>query len=211
MGQEVGGDHGAPGGDGELHEQQPDRAAPDDADRRAGPHVAEVVRVQRDAERLQHGAVDRGQRRRQRMQQVGRPGHQLAQAAVHVAVPREPDVRAQVAVAVPAEGARLARDRRVDRHRGPVLGDAGELVAEHERAVEPGVADARLAVPVQIGSAQPHGGHPHQAVPGRHVRRRLVGDPQVADAVQADGPHRSRSTQTAPWSDAAWRAAVISG
>src|SRR6185436_7608269 len=83
------------------------------------------------------------------------------------------------------------RDRRVDRDTDAVeratLDDAGQLVPADERAGDLGVADAALGVPVQVRSADPHGGDPHEALSlGRH-RHRIVGEAQVVRPVEPCG------------------------
>ena len=82
-------------------------------------------------------------------------------------------------MALTAEVAALARDRRVDgdaaaRQRAG-LDDARELVPDHERRGEAAVADPALLEPVQVGAADADRLHPHQALArarlGRRARR----------------------------------------
>src|SRR5690348_11329620 len=157
--------------------------------------MAEIHRVDRDTERLQHGAVGGGDPVRQRVQQLGGPGDELLERAVLLAVPGEPDPHAQIAVALLAQLADAAGDCRVhgDRLAMPraALDHTGGLVPDHQRAADTGVADATLGVPVQIRPAQPDRGHPDQAVSGRHLRHRLLGEPDVADAVQPRDLHQA--------------------
>ena len=61
--------------------------------------------------------------------------------------------------------------------------DAGELVAQNERSGQPGVTDARLLVPVQIRSTQPHGGHAEQDLARTGTLRRFGGQTDVAPTV----------------------------
>jgi hypothetical protein len=72
----------------------------------------------------------------------------------------------------------------------PVHDDAGELVAEHQRLVQPSVADARLGVPVQVRAAQADRGDPHEAHPVADDRIRSAVQPQIPGAVQARDPHQ---------------------
>ena len=72
----------------------------------------------------------------------------------------------------------LARPRAVD-------DDAAELVAEHERTLEPGVADRALPVPMQIRAAQADRGHPHEHLVRAARGDRLGADPDVARAMEA--------------------------
>ena len=127
------------------------------------------------------------------MQQARRPGHDLAEHAVGLAVAGEPDPVAQVPVAVPAGPARLVRDRRVDRHPlaapRPVRDHPRALVAEHQRMREPGVADRALVPPVQVRAADADRGDPHQAHPRPRLRLGLVRHPQVAHRVQSRRAH----------------------
>jgi hypothetical protein len=139
---------------GELHEQQPDRPAAEDADRHAEPQVAEIEGVQRDAQRFEHRAIRVGELVRQRVQAGRGPGDKLAQAAVERAVPGEAYGRAEIGVSATAQVAVLTGDGRVDRHALAVpraaLDNARHLVPDHQRLDQPGVADAGLGVPVQV-------------------------------------------------------------
>jgi hypothetical protein len=179
----------APAAARDLDQQQPDRAAADHRDVGAEVHVAEVEGVDRHAQRLEHRpgrAVHRG---RQQVQRLGRPAEVLAQAAVAVAVAGEDDVRAQVLVALEAARAVAAVQRGVDRDAAPVeraaLDHAGELVADHERAGEPRVADPALLVPVQVGAAEADGLDVDEALVRARIAHGLVGKPDVSGAVQA--------------------------
>jgi hypothetical protein len=67
--------------------------------------------------------------------------------------------------------------------------DADELVPEHERLREDGVADPRLLEPVPVGAAQADGGHAHEHLAGCCSRRRLVVQAKVAGAVKAKHLH----------------------
>ena len=69
------------------------------------------------------------------------------------------------------------------------LDDAGELVPEHERLGQPGIPDAALAEPVQIGSAQADGRHADQTLAVGRRRWGLVGDADVTETVQPGNPH----------------------
>ena len=139
---------------GGLQEQQPDGPAAHDRDAGRGPQVSEVEGVDGHAERLQDGAVRGAEQRRQGVQQLSRPRHQLAQPAVDRAVPGEIYRWAQVAVATAAGRAGAARDGRVDRHRSTgqraVADHTGDLVTGDHRPRELHVTDASLLEPVQI-------------------------------------------------------------
>ena len=189
------GDGGA-GRRADLREQQPDRPAADDRHAGGDVDVAEVDRVDGDAERLEQRARDAVERVRQRVQPVGRPAQVLAERSVPAPVPREPDLRAEVRMALAAQVAALARDRRVDGHapagQRPLLHDARELVPDHERRGQPRVADRALLEPVQVGAADADGLHADEALPRFRSRRRLVAQPHVAHAVEARDPHGSR-------------------
>jgi hypothetical protein len=80
------------------------------------------------------------------------------------------------------DGDALARAR-------PALDDADELVPEHERLREDGVADARFLEPVPVGAAQADGGHAHEHLAGSGRRRRLVVQAEIACGVQAEHLH----------------------
>ena len=124
-----------------------------------------------------------------------RPGQELAHGAVLAAVPGEPDVQAQVPVAVPARAAGPVRDGRVDGHPlallWPVGDDAGRLVAQHQGAAQGRVADAALAPPVQVGSADADRGDPDQAVTRAGDRDRFLSEPKVTYRMQPCRSHPS--------------------
>ena len=84
------------------------------------------------AERLQHRPVGVAERLGQRVQPRGRPGQVALQAAVAGGVAGEDERPAQVGVALQAQVAVVARDRRVDRDADAVeraaLDHAGHLV-----------------------------------------------------------------------------------
>ncbi len=69
--------------------------------------------------------------------------------------------------------------------RGAVDDDAAELVAEHERTLEPGVADRALPVPMQIRAAQADRGHPQEHLVRAARGHRLGADAEVAGAMEA--------------------------
>ena len=173
----------------DLRDQEADRAAADHGDVGAEAHVAEVVGVDGDAERLEDRAGDAVERVGERVQRRGRPRHVLAQAAVAVPVAGEDHLGAEVAVAFEAALADAARQRRVDGDPPPVerspLDDPRELVAGDDRRGQPRVADPALLEPVQVRSAQAHGLHAHQALPRPGLAHGLVGDAHVARPVQS--------------------------
>ena len=86
-------------------------------------------------------------------------------------------------VAVPAVQRGIDRDpHAVER---AALDHAGELVADHERVRELGVADAALLEPVQVRAADPDGLDPHQALLRPRRWHGLLGEAQVAGPVEA--------------------------
>jgi hypothetical protein len=187
---EVGRDEpGRAGGLRDLQAEEADRAAAEDADRVARAHVAEVDGVDRDAERLEHGAVLGAEALGQGDDAVGGPGHPLAQRAVVRAVAGEADRRAEVGVALEAGQAAPAVDGRVDRGEAAVRRAARELVAGHERPRDPRAADAALLEPVQVGAAQPDGRDAHQRLALRRRGHGLVVQTHVACAVEPCRAH----------------------
>lgn len=61
--------------------------------------------------------------------------------------------------------------------------DPGELMTQDKGPGEVGVTDARLLVPVQIRSTQPHGGHAEQDLARTGTLRRFGGQTDVAPTV----------------------------
>ena len=106
---------------------------------------------------------------------------------------REPHVGAQVALAGETECAPAARNGRVehDALAGAGAGghDAGELVAEHERAVEQRVADAALEEPVPVGAAEADAAHAHEHLPPLRLGCGLFVQAQLACGVQPQRLH----------------------
>ena len=66
--------------------------------------------------------------------------------------------------------------------------DARELVPEHERVLELGVADAALEQPVTVRAAETDGGDAHEHLSRRRRRVRLVVQPQLVRPVQPERP-----------------------
>ena len=155
--------------------------------------MAEVERVDGDAERLQHRPAGVADAVRQAVQEMVRPGHELTHGPVLAAVARELDAGAEIAVAVAAGPAGTARDGRVDRHPlaapGTVLDHAGGFVAEHQRGRQGRIADLALVPPVQVRAADADRGHPDQARPRPGLRDRLLAQPDIARSVQPRGLH----------------------
>ncbi len=155
--------------------------------------MAEVERVDGHPQGFQHGAVRVTHLIRQRVQQLVRPGHELPHGPVLLPVPGEPDVQAQVAVALAAGPAGPVRDSRVDGH--PLtaprafLDHPGRFVAQHQRVIQGRVADPALVPPVQVRAADADGRDPDQALSGPGYRHRLVGQAQIRDRVQPGNPH----------------------
>ncbi len=185
----------------QLDQQEPDRPAAEHADRVAGPDAPQAECVDPHAERLQHcarGVVDRV---RQRHGVSRGPGQQLAQRPVGHGVAQEPHPWAQVAAPGRARLARAAGDLRVEGNPlacpRSVDDHARRLVAEDQRPGEDGVADPGFVVPVQVGAADPHGRHPDQDLVRPRDGGRLVGQAEVADAVEAERPHRPASPAAA--------------
>jgi hypothetical protein len=158
--------------------------------------------VQRDAERLEQGGFVVPDGRGQSMEQPAGPGHQRSERAVGRAEPGKPAIEAHVRVTAPTWLARPTSDSRItdDPFACPraVDDDAAELVAEHERTLEPGVADRALAVPMQIRAAQADRRHSQEHLVRAAGGDRLRADPEIAGAVEAgnDGAigigHRGR-------------------
>jgi hypothetical protein len=184
---------------GQLDDEQADRSAADDRDARADLDVAQVERVDGHAERLQHGATGVADLVGQGEELAVWPDEELAQATVGGAVPGEPNGRAEVRVALEAAFADAARYRRVDGDPGSGartrLDDPGELVAEHERPGQHGVADPSLGEPVQVRTAESDRGHADEAVPGWWIGRRgLVDDAEISGTEQTRGSHDADTT-----------------
>ena len=93
-----------------------------------------------------------------------------------------------------AEIARAARNGGIDGNTFALASarddDARELVPEHQRMLEPGVADAALEQPVPIRAAETHGGDAHEHLPRRGRRVRLVVQPRLVRPVQPERPQR---------------------
>jgi hypothetical protein len=86
-----------------------------------------------------------------------------------------------------ADGASLARDGRVEcdslpRAR-PRHDYTGELVTEHERALERGVADRAFGDPMAVGAAQPDRGDVHEDLPLARDDVRLLVQAKIAHTV----------------------------
>ena len=194
MRQRVGG-HDASGADGPQRpdEQEADGPRAVDPSAHARPDVAEVDGVEAHAERLEQRDIVALDRVGDRQQQTLRPAHERAQAAVDGSVTAEPDVRAEVAVAGPADEAVSTRVRRL--HDDPLAlaraGDdeAAHLVAEHERLDHLRLADAAVLVPVEVGAAQPDGGDADELLPRRGDGLGFLVDTDVAGAVQSKHFH----------------------
>ena len=113
-----------------------------------------------------------------------------------------PAKRRRAEVAEPAGTCRSAAgDRRVDGDRlaveRPALDHAGELVAEHERAVS-GVADAAFSEPVQVRAADPDRLDTDQASRRAGAGTGSSCDADVADPVQARGRAARSRDELAP-------------
>ena len=91
----------------------------------------------------------------------------------------------------PAEIAAATGHRGVEHHAlslaRPGLDRPDELVPEHERPVESGVADPSFEEPVPVRPAQPDRRHAHGDLSIVRLRIRLVVEPQVAWGVQTQG------------------------
>ena len=196
MGQAVrGDDRGGAGRQGELDQQQADRSGPEDPDAVAGSQPRQAQGVDGDAQRLQHRAPDVVDGVREGDQLGLRPGEELAHGAVAGPVAQEPDVRAQVPEAARAGGAPLARDGGIDgdplprpRSRGD---HPGRLVTQDQRLAEAHPTDGALAEPVEVRAADPDGGDADERLARPRQRHRLVGEPGVTGAVEADDLHRA--------------------
>ncbi len=173
----------------ELDDQEPERPTAIDADPVTRHDRAEIECVKGDAERLEEGGLRVPDGVRHPMQEPLRPGHDRAKRAVCRAVSREPRGEAGVGasrearLAVATRIGRIGRDafagsRAIDDH-------ARELVTQDERRPERRVADARPAIPVQVGPAQAD-----RADTDEHLARAGLGDrfarqSDVARAVES--------------------------
>ncbi len=73
------------------------------------------------------------------------------------------------------------RNGRVDRHPLAVfLPHGGKLMAQHQGLLQPGIADARFAEPVQVGAAHAHRRNPQPRLAFGQLGNRLIVLPQVA-------------------------------
>jgi hypothetical protein len=151
--------------------------------------VGEVDRVDRDAERLEHGAVGGGEAVGQREEAALGPGHPLAHRAVDLALAGEADGGAEIGVALEAEGAVPAGQGGLDRDEAAVLGPPGHLVAGHDRTRDPVASDPALLVPVEVRAAQAHRLDANERLVGAGRRALLLVDADVPGAVQPGGAH----------------------
>ncbi len=122
------------------------------------------------------------------MEEVRRPRHDRAERTVGRAEAGEPRRDADVRAPAPARLATAARVGRVgdDALTGPwpVGDDATELVAEHQRPSQAGVADGALAIPMSVRAAQPDRRDPDQDLAPSGRRDCLARDPDVAWGVE---------------------------
>jgi hypothetical protein len=158
----------SPCGASHLEQHQTDRAAPDHRDRTPESNMAEVKAMQCHSEWFEQSYCLVAEAFGHGIEQVGGPRQVLTQATVGRAVARKANLRAEVAESSAASFAGTARDRGVDSHplsvQRPALDGPSELVAEHQRRGELGVADVPLTEPMKIGAAQPDRGDAHQAL-----------------------------------------------
>ncbi len=177
----------------ELHRAQPDRATTDDSDGLPDFEVSKIQGVNRHTERFQHCRIGVAEGVRDRVEQLGGPGEKLPQATVGMAMTSKPDQPAQIALAIQAFLAAPARLSRIHRYAPAVLrttrDDSPDLVAQDQRSSQPGIADPCARKPVEVRSAEPHGDHPHHAVPGAGLRSRLIAQPDIPNAVETRGLH----------------------
>ena len=143
--------------------------------------------MDRHAEGFEQRPVLGRQRRWQRVEQVDRPRHQLAHPSVDRTVTGEANLRAQMAEVAPACVTRAARDRRIDGDHLPVqrstFDGSGDLVTEHQRSRQRTVADAALAEPVEVRSADPDRIDTDQGFARPRLRRCLQVGADIAWAV----------------------------
>jgi hypothetical protein len=151
--------------------------------------MAQVHRVERDPQRLQHGPVGVAERVRERHETTLRPGQPFPEAAIVGSVPREAGPFAKVGVAFEAEVASEARDGGVQGHAPSVVGDPGTLVAEDEGPDERDLADPSLGEPVEVGAAEADRGDPHQRLAFARLWPLLLVQAHVAFPVEAEATH----------------------
>ena len=129
--------------------------------------------MERDPERLDQGAFRVRDRTGEPVGELFRPCEQRPQGTV---------------------GRAAAGYGRIERHpfsgARPGLDRADELVSQHERVRQGGVADRPLDEPVPIRSAEPDCGHADQNLPVGRCRGGLVVEAEVAPAVEAQRLHR---------------------
>ena len=181
---------------------QPDRPAADHRHRPAVPQVCQVGRVDRDAEWFEQRSGGRVVPVGQQVQPPVRPGQELAQPAVGVAVAGEVHPGAQVlqpgaALPAPAAGqGGIEPDRAAGQRAGDH--DAGQLVPEHQRSGDRGVADRARGEPVQVGAAQSDGRHADEALPGSDDRVGPLLDADVAGRVEDGAMHDRAGSAVSP-------------
>src|SRR6266571_5918577 len=122
------------------------------------------------------------------MQARGWPGDELPHRTVLAAMAGEPYPRAQVAVPMTALAAGFARDGRIDRDPLSLvrasLHNPGGFVPENQGLIQLGIADARLAPPVQIRTADPDCRDTDEAAARLRLRWGFVCHPQISGRVQ---------------------------
>ena len=176
----------------ELHEQEAERPAAEDAGAGARTDVPEVERVQGHTEWLRERGLAVAERLGHGVHEPLGPCEERAHGTVGGAVTGEADGRAEVLEPGRTGSARAAGNGGIDGNAFALTragGDhARELVPEHERMLELGVADSALEQPVAVRAAEPHGGDAHEQLAGRGRGVRLVVQAQLVRPVQPERP-----------------------
>jgi hypothetical protein len=145
--------------------------------------------VEGDPQRLEERAVGYGESGRERNEAALRPGHPLPETTIVLPVSREADRFAEVRVSLQTQRAGLARNRRIDGHPPAVVGHSRELVAQHERPRDGGLADRSLAEPMKVRAAESNRPDAHEGFARLRLRPLLFVQPQVSFPVEPQGTH----------------------
>jgi hypothetical protein len=149
--------------------------------------------MQRDPERLEQRRLRVAQLVRNAERKTFRPRHRCAESSVS-RVTGEAAGDAEILVAAAARRALSARDRRLESDSLPgslaCRDSPDKLVAEDERLIQDGVADASVREPMQVRAAETDGADLKEELSLVGKRLRLVVKAQVVRLVQAKRHHR---------------------